>query len=174
MFIPVNSGKRTFTLFNRPVTAYMKTFSLSPKHSRSVVVSLVHFVLNVPSATTHDDDSSTAKGGAKDQHSPHAVTPKLETPARVEASAQAHRRLNVRKFIREINIYADQKWFLQTYGKAKLSHWGSPKEIVILRRFDPFATRILLRMSMKWAKKVDDPRFFWISYQDTESDLLKK
>ena len=32
-----------------------------------------------------------------------------------------------------------------------------------------------LPMSMKWAKKVDDPRFFvHISYQDTDSDLLKK
>ena len=38
----------------------------------------------------------------------------------------------------------------------------------------PLATRILLRMSMKWAKKVGDPNFFLISYQDTESDLLKK
>ena len=33
--------------------------------------------------------------------------------------------------------------------------------LVSLRRFDPLATRILLRMSMKWAKKVDDPRFFF-------------
>ena len=29
-----------------------------------------------------------------------------------------------------------------------------------LRRYGPLTTRILLRMSMKWAKKVDDPHFF--------------
>ena len=34
--------------------------------------------------------------------------------------------------------------------------------------------RILLRTSMKWAMKVDDPRFFLNFYQDTERDLLQK
>ena len=57
---------------------------------------------------------------------------------------------------------SDTKGFL-TFGR-QTSQFFNFRPWSVLRRFDPLATRILLRMSMKWAKKVDDPRFFFEFY----------